>query len=76
MVGIVREAQGVASADKGDYALEAEALKHELQKSRRNPSRVREMLATLSDTAGALGLVHTLSPYAEQMRNALDPWLR
>ena len=76
MVAIVRDAQGLSDADKRDYQLEAEALKTELQKTRRNASRVREMLATLSDTGGALSLMNVLLPVAQQLKSGIEVWLR
>jgi hypothetical protein len=45
-----------------DYSLDAEALKSELKKSKPRLSRVREILSTLGDTEGVLGLATRLAP--------------
>ncbi|MCX6021563.1 MAG: hypothetical protein NTZ05_07505, partial [Chloroflexi bacterium] len=63
MVAEVINRQDIPDDVKNDYAIEAESLKRELQKSRVNPGRVREMLAFLGDAEGTLGLAGRVAPW-------------
>ncbi len=62
MVEIVR-ASDASSHLKQDYELKVEQLGNELKKSRINLPKIRDILAFLGDTEGALGLTARLAPY-------------
>jgi hypothetical protein len=72
MVSLVRQSQEIDDESKSDYEIDAEQLKGELRRPKRDASRIWALVDRLSKIGGAV----TLGELLWQHRQLLDPVLR